>query len=347
MGNSMYVSLAIALLVLMVGCSTNQQKPSELRDTTIAQRSGGNAEPITIRDSFRLRYTPTSGIELNCVLEQNETLDQDSLHVRAQTVWYFTQVIEQREPNGRMRMRMRYDSIRLEQRYWQGDSAAVQVVRYNSARQADRQDERFDMLTAAIGKEVRAAISALGAVEEITGTGQILRALLGGARADSLTQDQRKQLEHQLEVELYAQALAQQFLLLPDSPLDSSRTWSRSIPQQIPPLFVATAKATYRLDSLERKQGDSLLLISAVLDGKIQLVPEVEKQGVVLRTGTVRGATQGTLSMHYGLMVQRSNTVEYAIAAEVSPRKSSREQLRQYRRSVSEFRVQSVQMRQQ
>ncbi|GIV49536.1 MAG: hypothetical protein KatS3mg038_0057 [Candidatus Kapaibacterium sp.] len=346
MGNSMYVPLAIALLVLMVGCSTNQQKPLELRDTTIGQPSGGNAEPITIRDSLRLRYNPTSGMELHCVLEQSETLDQDSLHVRAQTVWYFTQAVERREPNGRIHMRMRYDSIRLEQHYWQGDSAAVQVVRYNSARQADRQDERFDMLTAAIGKEVRAAISALGAVEEITGTGQILRALLG-ARADSLTQDQRQQLERQLEAELYAQVLAQQFLLLPESSLDSSRSWSRSIPQQIPPLFVATAKATYRLDSLERTKGDSLLLISAVLDGKIQLVPEVEKQGVVLRTGTVQGAALGMLSARYGLMVRRSNTVEYAIAAEVSPRKSSREQLRQYRRSVSQFRVQSVQMRQQ
>lgn len=342
----MHRIIAAALLVVIVGCSTNEQKPTELRDTTIAERGGAVAEPLVVTDSLRVRYHPTSGIELRCVLEQNETLDQDSLHVRAQTAWYFTQAIEHREPSGRIHMRMRYDSIRLEQRYWHGDSAALQVVRYNSARQADRQDERFDMLTATIGKDIRAVISSTGAIEKIIGTGEILRALMG-ARADSLTHDQRNRLERQLEAELYAQVLAQQFLLLPESALDSSRTWSRSIPQQIPPLFLAIAKATYRIDSLERRQGDWLLLISAVLDGKIQLVPEVEKQAVALRTGNVRGTARGALSTRYGLMAWRNNTVEYAIAAELHQRGGSRELLEQYRRSDSKFRVQSVLMRQQ
>lgn len=339
----MYIPIAVALLVLIVGCSTNEQRPATLRDTTIARERGAVAQPIVISDSLRLRYDPASGTKLRCVLEQSETLDQDSLHIRAQTAWYFTQVIERREPNGRIHLRMRYDSIRLEQRYWQGDSAAVQVVRYNSARQADRQDQRFDMLTAAIGKDIRAAISSVGAIEKISGAGEILRTLLG-THVDTLTREQRQQLERQLEAELYAQALAQQFLLLPESSLDSSRTWSRSIPQQVPPLFVATAKATYRLDSLERRQGDSLLLISAILDGKIQLIPAVDKQGVVLRTGTVRGSARGALSTRYGLMVGRSNTVEYAIVAEIRTRTGSPERLRQYRRTASNFQVQSVQI---
>ncbi len=334
--------LALALIIGLLGCNTREHtKPEEQIDSVRTASGLERVEPLRIRDSLRLRYTPRSGTELHCWLVQSETFDQDSLHVRARTEWFYTQIVDTLQSDGRIFLNIQYDSIRLEQRYWQTDSSAVQTVRYNSTHQPDRQDERFSLFTAALGKKVRAVLTPLGGIESITGTGEIVHTLLG-ARLDSLTTDQRHRIEQQFAAELYAPVLAQQFLILPEKPLDSTRTWSRTISQDISPLFVAHATAVYRLDSLNRRDNDSLLLVSASLGGTIRLSPAAEKSGIVLRKGTVRGRSDGALSTRYGLPVRRWNSIDYVIAAEVGRPGTSRERLTQVRHSESTFRLRSL-----
>jgi len=334
--------VALALIIGLLGCNTGEHtKPKEQLDSASISSSSERVEPLRIQDSLLLRYTPRSGTELHCWLVQSEAFDQDSLHIRARTEWFYTQVVDTLQSDGQIILNMHYDSIRLEQRYWQTDSSAVQTVRYNSTHQPDRQDERFSLFTAALGKNIRVVLTPLGGIESITGTGEIVHTLLG-ARLDSLTKEQRHRIEQQFAAELYAPVLAQQFLLLPEKPLDSTRTWSRAIPQDISPLFVAHATAVYRLDSLKRRGNDSLLLVSASLGGTIRLAPAAESAGIILRKGTVRGRSDGELSTRYALPVRRWNTIDYAIAAEVRKPGTSGERLTQVRHSESTFRLRSL-----
>lgn len=330
--------LIVAVIAVLIGC-TSRHSEQEAHTDRIAGID--SLQLLRVSDSLRLRYVPSVNTSLVCVAVQDDTLDSDSLHVRVRTELFFTEVIERVAPDGLIELRFRYDSIRVEQRYWEHDSSAHQTVRYRSTNPANRADPRFEMLTAAIGEHVRAIVTPTGTIEEISGVTGIVRKLLG-QKADSLDLQQRRIVDEQLKAELYAQVLAQQFLILPEMALDSTMTWSRVVEQPIPPLFTATATARYRLSGMIHRPTDSLYAIEASLSGTMRLLPEAKKAGIRIRNGVVRGWATGMLSARYGIMLQRQNAIEYDLVAEAKGSDGKLQRVYQRKKTAFSFTVQAA-----
>lgn len=333
----MRYAFSIALLVVLIGCGDKTAHSPERLDTLAVT---GALEPIAPRDTIRLRYAPTAGTVLVCSMRQDDAFDSDSLHGRTRTELFFTETIERIAPTGHIELRMRYDSVTIEQRDWERDSSQAKTMRYRST-DSSSDDPRLEIFKAAIGEEIRATIAPNGTVEEIGGVGAIVRKLLG-SHADSLAIEQRQIIDQQLKSELYGYVLVQQFLLLPDAPLDSSRAWTRTAEQELSSVFAATTTARYRLQGIQRRGDDSLLVIAATLDGSIHLVPGAAKMPITIRTGTVRGSASSVLSRRYGVMLRRSNTSEYELMVEATDRSGVRQRARQWKRSSSDFAVRWV-----
>lgn len=330
--------LIIAVIAIFIGCTGRHSEQVAHTDGIAGQDS---LRPVRVSDSLQLRYVPAVSTSLRCVAVQEDTLDSDSLHVRVRTELFFTEVIERVSPDGLIELGFRYDSIRVEQRYWEHDSLRQRTVRYRSTDPASRTDPRFEMLTAAIGEYVRAIITPTGTIEEISGVTGIVRKLLG-QKADSLDVQQRRIVDEQLKAELYGQVLAQQFLILPETALDSTMGWVRVVEQPIPPLFTATATARYRLNGVISRSADSLYAIEATLSGTIRLLPEAKKTGIRIRTGLVRGWASGMLSARYGLMLQRQNAIEYDLVAEATGSDGKLQRVYQRKKTGFSLKVQAV-----
>ncbi|MCX7929948.1 MAG: DUF6263 family protein [Chlorobi bacterium] len=327
-----YIPIVVTL-VLLVSCSSERSEP--------VQKSGGSTDsdairPLSTRDSVSLRYLPVPGTKLSCSARQDDVLDFDSVHMRVVTELFFTQIVEHAGTDGSIKLRMRYDSIAIDQRYWESDSSQVQIRRFRSTDPMSSRNADYAVFTAAIGQNISATIAPNGTIESISGIEPIIRKLLG-QQADSLNAEQRRVVEQQLQSELYGQVLIQQFLLLPTSALDSTHSWSRTVEQAFPPAFIARATARYRLEGVQLSGGDSLLVIGAVLDGTIRPEPAADKLGVTVRTGTVRGTATGALSRQHGLMLRRRNVIEYQLHAEAKDRSGKTHQLSQRKRTSFQF----------
>lgn len=317
-------------MIFLAACAPEQRPVSSIDSAHVAQQ----ILPLPVKDSLQLSYHPPVGMVLSCYARQDEILDQDSVHLRMRTELYFTQTVERLRPEGLIELQMVYDSIRVHQQLWETDSTRQQELRYNSNDPASRRDTRFAMLTAALGEQVRATLDRSGTVEEISGTAALVRKILG-AVVDSLDAEQRGSIEEQLKVQLYGQLLAQQFMILPTKALDSTRRWSRTVEQELPPLFNARATAQYSVGGMQLRAGDSLLSIAAILTGTIELQPAARKAGARLLTGTVRGESSGLLSRRSGVMTQRHNVVTYEIVAESPSRNGTRQRI--WQRKISRF----------
>lgn len=253
---------------------------------------------------------PVSAVYRYKVSQQEELMQDDSMSVSSVTTSYYTKTVTANR-NGLVTFTVRYDSI-SETQSGKGMGQDNKTVTYNSTNPANRNDPKYVMVNKLIGEPVNITVNANGKIEEISGLSGIINAI-SASTSKPLSDTARLQLAEQVKQVYFAQLVSQEQLSFPESPVDSTMSWSKNVQQQMPPVFLASTVMTYKIGARGTRGGSSVARIDAGLIGSIGLA--LPKIPVTISKGLISGKGTTLIDIKTGHTIRKTASIRQELTA--------------------------------
>lgn len=313
--SSSILSLAISCSILINSCNKGEQKnsPEDVKNTVIDTTQ---LKPLAQEEKklSKLEYNPTVGKTYRYRMVQSEDmLQDDSIKAENQTYFVYTKTIKSNK-DGLIQFTIKYDSIRSKSITPAIGGMPGNTISFNSANDADMKNEKFNMFSSLIGNEVTITMTKAGKIEEVSGITPIINKFLRDKK-DSIPPQQKEQLSEQIKYGLFGQMVIQELQSLPDSVLGSDMTWTRTVPQELPPYFVAQSNLSYKISDVSMLNDLKVAKIDANLSGKIELIKTKQPLPITIENGVVKGSGSSLIEAGTATTLRKQNTIIMTLKA--------------------------------
>jgi len=330
------VLLFIGVLIF-TSCNNDKNQPKNSEGTNTMSIDTSSKQKVSVQEQRiqKLEFNYTVGETLRYKMEQNDEIEQDdSIKAKNNTTLYYTKVITSNK-NGILIFTMTYDSVMVYQKSPTAGSLGGNEVKFNSNDSADKQNKNYAIFNALVGQPITVTMTNKGKIEEISGLTPVMNTLLKDSpNASSIPEQQKSQMADQIRLGMFAQIIQQEQITLPDSTLDSTMTWSRTSPQEIPPLFVSTSTVQYSIGNVSKIEDHKVADVKANLTGKIELIKSKIPIPVKLKSSSMTGSGKTFIDVDRGYTLLKDTKVVLSIVAEsTNPKTKKVEQMKQVKKT--------------
>jgi predicted secreted protein len=313
--SSSLLCLALSCSLLVNSCNKGEQKnaPEEVKTEVIDTTQ---LKPLAQEDKKlnKLEYNPTVGKSYRYRMVQSEDMIQDdSIKAENQTSFIYTKTIKSNK-DGLIQFTIRYDSVRTKTVTPAIGGQPGSTVVFNSANEADMKNEKFNMFSCLVGNEVTVTMTKAGKIEEVSGMTPIVNKFLRDKK-DSIPPQQKEQLIEQMKYGFFGQMVIQELQSLPDSTLGGDMSWKRTVPQELPPYFVAQSTLAYKVSDVSMLNDMKVAKIDASLSGNIELIKTKQPLPITIETGIVKGSGSSLIEANTATTLRKQNTIIMTLKA--------------------------------
>lgn len=294
--------------IIMLSCS---QKSGDVQESVAGDPFAftvDNAATVGTRD-MKLNL-PISAVYRYKAEQREELMQDDSMSVTSVTTAFYTKKVTANNA-GIITFTVRYDSI-METQVGKGMGADDKTVKYRSSDSADRMNPKYMVVNSLIGKEVTITITERGKIQEISGLAGIVQDIASRA-PQPLSDTMRMQAAEQIKQVYYMQLVSQEHSSMPDAPLDSTRSWSKDVVQQLPPVFLARSTMKYTITGVGTRTKQNVGRVDAVLNGTIGLV--TDKIPVQVSRGVISGKGSALVDVQTGHTIHKVTSIRQELTA--------------------------------
>ncbi|MFM7774729.1 MAG: DUF6263 family protein [Candidatus Kapaibacterium sp.] len=272
---------------------------------------------------------PVSAVYRYKAEQREELVQDDSMSVTSVTTAYYTKKVTANSA-GIISFTVRYDSI-METQVGKGMGTDDKTVRYRSTDSADGKNPKYAVVNSLIGKEVTITITERGKIQEISGLAGIVQDL-STRSPRPLDDTTRMQVAEQIKQVYYMQLVSQEHSSMPDAPLDSTRSWSKDVVQQLPPVFLARSTMKYTVAGVGTRADRKVGKVDAVLNGTIGLV--TDKIPVTVSRGVITGKGSALVDLQTGHTLHKVTSIRQELTAGApNPQTKKQETMKQVKSS--------------
>ena len=319
---------ALVLTILLNSCS---QKKDDVQST-----AGDDAFSMTVDEQAT---SATRDMKLNVPVGtvyryknvQAENLVQDdTMSVSSTTTSYYTKTITA-NAGGIISFTVRYDSI-METQVGKGMGADNKTISYRSTDSVDKSNPKYATVNSLIGKDVSVTINERGRIEEISGLAGIVQSIATASK-QALSDTLRMQLAEQIKQVYYVQLVTQEHASMPERSLDSTRRWTKSLQQQMPPVFLANSTMTYAIAAVGKRNNQSVARVDATLNGTIGLInPKIP---VTISKGEISGTGKALVDITTGHTLYKTTSItQFLTASAENPQTKKTDSVKQQKKST-------------
>ena len=310
------------------GCSQKSESVADTKNGDPMSLSIDKAATDQIRD---VRLNLPVGAEYKYKTEQREELVQDdSMSVTSVTTAYYTKKVTANNA-GMITFSIRYDSI-METQVGKGMGADDKTVTYRSTDSADRKNPKYIVVNSLIGSDVTITVSERGRIEEVSGLAGIIQRL-ATASPQPLSDTMKMQAAEQIKQVYYMQLISQEHSSMPEKATDSTRSWSKDVVQQLPPVFLANSTMKYTIAAVGTRGDKTVGRVDAVLNGTIGLVND--KIPVQVSRGLISGKGSALVDIKTGHTLYKTTSIRQELSATApNPQTKKTESMRQVKNST-------------
>lgn len=323
------VSVIVGLLT--IGCSTHDKEPqqdTQSGKTNVTTNDIAQAEelPIAEQKISVVKYAPAKGDRYSYKVVQVEEIQEDSLKVIQKIESYYTKNIMAIRSGGSIEMTVRIDSLYVSNSIPDASQPGKTIVKtYNSRNKKDRENPDLRDFTAVLDEDIRIILDSKGRVEEISGLTPIVNKILGDKR-DSVAPEIKARITSGLESQVFRLTIASEIIPFPDSPIDSTLSWTRQEVNPLSGLFRSTSRSTYKITSVKKVGDKRIGIIKAQLAAEV-LKPK-ESNGVVemsLSSSSIGGDGEMMIDLDKGYTISKKTQVLSDLLAAVKEIKTRNE----------------------
>jgi hypothetical protein len=309
------VFMVYVLAVLAAGCSDDNKQPQQDTQSEAANVTTGDIEkaedvPITEQKISVVKYAPVKGDRFSYKVVQYEEIQEDSLKIIQKIESFYTKNIIAIRTGGSIEMTVRIDSLFVSNTMPDPTQSNKPIVKtYNSRSKKDRENPDLRDFTSILDEDIRIILDSKGRVEEIGGLTPIVNKILGDKR-DSVSPDIKSRITSGLESQVFRLTIASEIIPFPDTPIDSTLSWTRQEVNPLSGLFRSTSRSTYTIASVKKVGDKRIGIIKAQLAAEV-LKPK-ESNGVVemtLSSSSIGGDGEMMIDLDKGYTISKKTQV--------------------------------------
>ncbi len=332
-------SVAFATVFIFTACNTNKNTPESGKNAEQGLAIDTNAKVAVSPQEQRiqkLEFNFTPGETIRYKMEQkDEIVQDDSIRVVNNTTLFYTKHIVSNK-DGVVNFTITYDSIKVHQKAPSMGTMPANEIKFNSTDSSSKGNKDYAVFNSIIGNPVTITMNSKGRIEEISGMTPIINAMLKySPTPNNVSEQQRTQIAEQIKVGMYAQIIQQEQITLPDSTLDSTMSWSRTSPQEIPPFFISNSTIRYNIGNVSKIEDHKVADVTATLSGNIELVKTKQPIPVTLKSSSMSGSGKTFIDVDRGYTLLKDTKIMLSIVAEsVNPKTKKTEQMKQTKTTI-------------
>jgi hypothetical protein len=309
------VFMVYVLAALAAGCSDDNKQPQQDTQSAPANVTTEDIEkaqelPVAEQKISVVKYAPAKGDRFSYKVVQYEEVQEDSLKVIQKIESFYTKNIVAIRSGGSIEMTVRIDSLFVSNTMPDPTQSNKPIVKtYNSRNKKDRENPDLRDFTSILDEDIRIILDSKGRVEEIGGLTPIVNKILGDKR-DSVSPDIKSRITTGLESQVFRLTIASEIIPFPDSPIDSTLSWTRQEVNPLSGLFRSTSRSTYKIASVKKVGDKRVGIIKAQLSAEV-LKPK-ESNGVVemsLSSSSIGGDGEMMIDLDKGYTISKKTQV--------------------------------------
>ncbi len=294
---------------------------SATSNTGVSATDTASARPIEVEpESMAMSYAVKAGDVFTYRITERDQIVEGSKGIEGLKVYYYTKRITSVIPDSQITFTLRFNRIVVTSTAMLPDSTGKPVartIRYNSADTNDRKNPNFAQYSVLIGHEVVMVITPQGKVLDIRNVEPIADQLIKVMERDSVSAEERRFITGSIATNTYGMVHVQEFQIYPQKKLDSTRSWTNTLPAPLLGIFPTENVVTYHIDKVLDMKGRRVADISGSLESKVLDRQAKNQYGTItLKSGGITGSSKHLVDLEKGFTVLKKSSL--LIDAEVS-----------------------------
>jgi hypothetical protein len=245
---------------------------------------------------------------------------QDSITVSTLATHVYTKIGQALRSDGAFQFSFRIDTVSIDMKVTNNsDKRILNETHFSSTDSANPTEPTRIIQMGPVGETVTVTIGSDGKIQEIGGVSLVFNKIAKKLPNAPASDQARMEAIRFLESALYGKFVGMEYLMFPQTNLDSTRSWTNSQLANLGPLFSAETTTAYKLVSVRIVKGRRIATVEADLAGTIRVNPPSPQVGVTaeILKNSIRGKSHAVIDLENGATIAKVNTISFSVTANV------------------------------